>query len=159
MLWLNILSTAPTSCPVNVTAGIVTAKRFTVFWEEVPCLHRNGEINGYTVVARALGEADRVNVSDGGNREATFSGVTPNIQYTVYVAAVNSAGTGPNNSVLVDTPGECGVIEISYIYTLYWHSLELLSNKNWCTFVNTYMTWVLVLALKMNDSSLFASWT
>ena len=75
----------------------------------MPCLHRNGEITGYKVVARALGEVDRVvNVSDGGNRKATFSGVTPNVQYTVYVAAVNSAGTGPNNSVLIDTPGECG---------------------------------------------------
>ena len=56
----NYLSTAPSSGPASVTVGTVTANSITVQWEEVPCLHLNGEITGYTVVARTSGEDDRV---------------------------------------------------------------------------------------------------
>ena len=34
-------------------------------------------------------------VNVGGVRETTFYGLTPSTEYTVQVAAVNSAGTGP----------------------------------------------------------------
>ena len=101
------LSPAPSDGPASVTAGIVTANSITVQWEEVPCLHRNGEITGYTVVAAISGEvvgSVDVDVDDG--REATVSGLTPNTMYNVAVAAVNSAGTGPFNGIIVETAGE-----------------------------------------------------
>ena len=72
----------------------------------MPCLHRNGEITGYTVEARASGEADRtVNVNDGSAREATVSGLNPSTEYTVTVAAVNSAGSGPFSGITITTAG------------------------------------------------------
>ena len=107
---LIILSPVPSAGPASVTAGTVTVNSITVQWEEVPCLHRNGEITGYTVVARTSGEVVKsVNVDVDDGREATVSGLTPNTQYSVSVVAVNSAGTGPDTSIDVTTPGECVV--------------------------------------------------
>ena len=101
------LSTAPSAGPASVTTGTVTVSSITVQWEEVPCLHRNGEITGYTVVGTISGVVVKsVDVDDDDGREATISGLTPNTQYSVSVAAVNSAGTGPASSIDVETPGE-----------------------------------------------------
>ena len=101
------LSPAPSDGPASVTAGTVTVNSITIQWEEVPCLHRNGEITGYTVVTTISGEVVKsvdVDVDDG--REATVSGLNPSNQYSVSVAAVNSAGTGPASSIDIETPGE-----------------------------------------------------
>ena len=102
------LSTVPSAGPASVSAGTVTANSITVQSEEVPCLHRNGEITGYTVVARTSGEDERVvDVNDGNARSATVSGLTPNTQYTVSVTAVNSAGTGPASEIDIMTGNYC----------------------------------------------------
>ena len=74
----------------------------------MPCLHRNGEITSYTVVVTISEEVVKsveVDVDDG--REATISGLNPITNYSVAVAAVNSAGTGPYHSITVETAGEC----------------------------------------------------
>ena len=103
-----LLFPAPSAGPVSVTDGTVTANSITVQWGEVPCLHRNGEITGYTVVARTSGVVVKsVDVDDG--REAIVTGLNPNTQYSVSVAAVNSAGPGPATIINVETPGECVV--------------------------------------------------
>ena len=73
------------------------------------CLNRNGEITGYIVEAITSGEVVRtVNVNDSDARRATVTGLNSSTQYTVEVAAVNSAGTGPFGSIAVQTQGECG---------------------------------------------------
>ena len=100
------LSTAPSAGPASVTAGTVTANSITVQWEEVPCLHRNGEITGYTVVARISGVDDITEFVNGDARSATVSGLEPSTQYTVLVAAVNGAGTSEPTSIMVETGGE-----------------------------------------------------
>ena len=108
LLFYGLLSTAPSSTVILLSAGTVTAKSIIVQWEEVPCLHRNGEITGYTVVARTSGEDERVvNVNDGNARSATVSGLTPSTQYTVSVAAVNGAGTGPTSEIDIMTCKYC----------------------------------------------------
>ena len=97
----------PSAGPVSVTAATVTVNSITVQWEEVPCLHRNGEITGYRLVANTSGEVVKyVHVDADDSREATISGLNPNSNYTVDVAAVNSAGIGPSASINVETPGE-----------------------------------------------------
>ena len=104
LLFYVLLSTAPNSTVISLSAGTVTANSITVQWEELPCLHRSGEITGYAVVARTSGEDERVvNVNDGNARSAIVSGLTPNTQYTVSVTAVNSAGTGPPSGIDIMT--------------------------------------------------------
>ena len=95
----------PSAGPASVTAGTVTANSITVQWEEVPCLHRNGEITGYTVVAR-IGMTDITELDSGDARSATVSGLEPSTLYTVLVAAVNGAGTSEPTSIMVETGGE-----------------------------------------------------
>ena len=99
-------STVPSAGPASVTAGTVIANSITVQWEEVPCLHRNGEITGYTVVARTSGEDDITEFFNGDARSATVSGLEPSTQYTVLVGATNGAGTGQPTSIIVETGGE-----------------------------------------------------
>ena len=100
------LSTAPSAGPASLSPATVTFNSITVQWEEVPCLHHNGEITDYRIMARASGGEDRaVNVNDGNARTATVSGLNSNTLYTISVTAVNSAGTGPATNINVDTPG------------------------------------------------------
>ena len=104
-------STAPTAPPASVTETAAASTSVTVQWEEVPCLDRNGEITDYQVVATnpqgmAVGTAD----VDVAARQATISGLTPSTQYTVSVAAVNSAGTGPIRVISIETTGEINVV-------------------------------------------------
>ena len=104
-------STAPTGPPASVTQTTAASTSVTVQWEEVPCLDRNGEITDYQVVTAnsqgmAVGTAD----VDVAVRQATISGLTPSTQYTVSVAAVNDAGTGPIRGISIETTGEIIVV-------------------------------------------------
>ena len=70
----------------------------------VPCIHRNGDITGYSVRHSGGGSTQTLNVSGGGLMVATITGLTPSTEYTIEVAAVNSAGTGVYDSVNFKTP-------------------------------------------------------
>ena len=90
---------APSAPPTSVNLSDVTSSSITVQWGAVDCIHRNGDITGYSVQYGVQGsaEGDRTVVmasedSSGGMHE--ISGLTPSTNYTIEVAAVNSAGTG-----------------------------------------------------------------
>ena len=69
------------------------------------CIHRNGDITGYSVLLMTSGENDRIVVVDD-VREATISGLTPSTEYIVSVAAVNSQNTGPySDDIVTSTSG------------------------------------------------------
>ncbi|CAI8051475.1 Tyrosine-protein phosphatase Lar-like, partial [Geodia barretti] len=96
---------APTGAPGPITLVTVTLNSATVQWGEVPCPQRNGEITNYTVTATKLGGMEEGTASvDADARQATISGLTRSTIYTVSVAAVNSAGTGPSTTLPVETP-------------------------------------------------------
>ena len=104
--WFVLSSTAPTGAPDGVSEVSVTANSITVQWGEVPCLHQNGEITGYTVEVSLSGMiVVTVSVNDGSAREGTVSGLTPTTQYTVTVAAANSVGYGPFSGISIATAG------------------------------------------------------
>ena len=91
--------TAPTGLPTSITTTS-TRNNITVMWEEVECIHHNGDITGYSL--RVMGEND-INVT---LRETTISGLSPSTIYNVSVAAVNNIGTGPYSDVImVETLG------------------------------------------------------
>ena len=98
--------TVPTGLPTSVRNGTVTASSITVHWGEVPCLHRNGEITGYIAEAVRNGMGEGTASVSSGFRQATISGLSPSTSYSVQVAAMNGAGTGPYSGAYVRTSGE-----------------------------------------------------
>ena len=113
------LFTVPSDGPASISPGTVTANSIAVQWEEVPCPNHNGDITGYTVVARTNGVDDVfVNVDV---REATLSGLNPSTNYSVTIAAINSAGTGPYHGIIVKTSGEYNnIVRIVVNLNLMW---------------------------------------
>ena len=81
---------APSAAPTSVSVSEVTSSSITVQWSAVDCIHRNGDITGYSVRYGA----QTVSVSRGGATMTTISRLESSTTYSIEVAAVNSAGTG-----------------------------------------------------------------
>ena len=97
--------TAPSAPPNDVSISAVTSSSITVQWEMVPCIHRNGDITGYSVQYTGGGSTQTMNVSGGSVLEAILTGLSPSTEYTIKVAAVSGATTGVDSeSITADTP-------------------------------------------------------
>ena len=72
----------------------------------VPCIHRNGEITGYSVRYGVQGQSiQTMTVSGGDTIMTTISSVMSFTNYSIEVAAVTSAGIGPySDPITVETP-------------------------------------------------------
>ena len=145
-------SSAPTDSPMP-REGTVTARSITIEWDELACLDRNGVITGYTVEARASGEADRtVNVNDGSAREATVSGLTPTTAYIVSLQAVNSADSGPIRSIAIETPGESVWFPLTYYHTMFSSPDGLSVSVTSSTTTSLTISWALVEGVTADSS-------
>ena len=102
---------APSAAPTSVRVSAVTSSSITVQWGVVDCIHRNGDITGYSVQYGVVGSGstETVSVSGSSVTEATISSLMLSTNYTIQVAAVNSAGTG----VYSDPPTTAETISIS----------------------------------------------
>ena len=87
---------APSAPPTSVSTSDVTSSSITVQWGAVDCIHRNGDITGYSVRygVQGSGSTQTESVSGGATTEAIISGLAAGTNYDIEVAAVNSAGTG-----------------------------------------------------------------
>ena len=95
--------TAPSAAPSNVRATS-TSSSITVQWEMVPCIHRNGEIIGYSVRYGVQGQSIQTIPVSGGDTTMTISSVMSSTNYSIEVAAVTRAGTGPySDPITVET--------------------------------------------------------
>ena len=90
-----LLSAAPSGPPTSVSATS-TSTSITVQWGAVDCIHRNGDITGYSVQYGVVGSGSTqtMSVSGGDASQTTISGLRPARTYSIQVAAVNSAGIG-----------------------------------------------------------------
>ena len=98
---------APSAPPTSVSVSEVTSSSITVQWGPVDCIHRNGDIISYSVQYGEVGSGSTqtIPVSGGSATEATISSLMLSTTYSVQVAAMNSAGTGPYTSPLtIETP-------------------------------------------------------
>ena len=86
------LPPAPSAAPSNVRVIGVTSSSITVQWGMVPCIHRNGEITGYSVRYSGGGSAQTMAVTE---REATIEGLMSSTTYSIEVAAANDPIIGP----------------------------------------------------------------
>ena len=87
-----MLIPGPSAPPDGVTADGMSTN-ITVHWGSVPCIHQNGVITEYSVRYGVEGSGSTQTMAATGNG-ATISELTPTTNYTVEVAAVNSAGVG-----------------------------------------------------------------
>ena len=90
-----VIAAGPSAPPSDVTAdGMSTS--ITVQWGAVPCADQNGPITGYSVRYGEMGSgsSQTVTVSGASVTEVTLSSLLKYTNYSVRVAAVNSADTG-----------------------------------------------------------------
>ena len=87
---------APSAPPSSVRVTDVTSSTITVQWGMVPCIHQNGPIIGYSVRYGVMGSgsSQTVTVSGASVTKVTLSSLLKYTNYSVRVAAVNSADTG-----------------------------------------------------------------
>ena len=105
---------APSAPPTSVSTSDETLSSITVQWGAVDCIHRNGDITGYSVRygVQGSGSTQTESVSGGATTEATISGLTPSTNYSIEVAAVNSVGVGSySNSITVETDSESSLFQ------------------------------------------------
>ena len=101
---VHLFPPAPSAAPTSVSVSEVTSSSITVQWGAVDCIHRNGDITGYSVRygVQESGSTQTVSVSGGGAMQTTISGLMPSTTYSIEVAAVNSAGTGMYSDAVAD---------------------------------------------------------
>ena len=100
---------APSAPPTSVSTSDVTSSSITVQWGAVDCIHRNGDITGYSVRygVQGSGSIQIESVSGGTTNKFTISELESATTYKIRVAAVNCAGTGVySDPVFVLTSGE-----------------------------------------------------
>ena len=90
-----LLSAAPSGPPTSVSATS-TSTSITVQWGAVDCIHRNGDIKGYSMQYGVVGSESTqiMRVSRGDTSHATISRLESSRTYSIQVAAWNSAGIG-----------------------------------------------------------------
>ena len=100
------MGAVPSAPPAGLTAFNVVPTSYSVQWENVPCIQRNGDITGYSVRYGVLG--------NGGMETLTMvvpdvlmnnlMGLVPDTSYLVQVAGVNGEGVGEYGEITVTTP-------------------------------------------------------
>ena len=83
------LHVAPSSPPANIQVSSTSHTSITITWDRVPCVHRNVEINEYTVIYGPTGTDSRsvFSVTDTNNRMFTAITLIPRTSYTIQVIA------------------------------------------------------------------------
>ena len=81
----------------------MTSSSITVQWGAVPCIHRNGDITGYSVQYGVVGSESTQTMTVSGVVSGgmyTVSRLKQLTNYTFKVAAVNSAGIGVYSNII-----------------------------------------------------------
>ena len=98
---------APSEPPTSVRVSEVTSSSITVQWGPVDCIHRNGDITGYSVQYGEVGSGStQTMLVSGTPRRYTISGLMSSTMYSIEVAAGTSNGTGPSAAVIQLTDGK-----------------------------------------------------
>ena len=105
---LYFLPSAPSAAPNAVMVTMTTDTTITLQWGEVDCTDHNGEITGYSVTYGVEGSDSPQTMDVPGDdvTETTIQNLMSSTTYSIEVAAVNSAGTGPyGDSITAETDG------------------------------------------------------
>ena len=119
-----LFSAVPSGSP-TVVSTTSTSTTITVHWEPVDCIDHNGVITGYSVQYEEVesGTSETLSVTDGSTLQLLIEDLSTTTNYSVAVAAVNSADTGPySDSYLITTDSMWHQTSHKIIY----HCLDLL---------------------------------
>ena len=88
---------------------VLTSSSIFVQWGAVDCIHRNGDITGYSVLYGVVGSGSTQTMSaSGDSTSVTISSLISSTTYSIQVAAVNSAGIGVySDHFIVQTTSKC----------------------------------------------------
>ena len=114
---------APSAPPTSVSTSNVTSSSISVQWGPVDCIHRNGDITGYSVRYGVVvnGSTQTMIASGGDSTEANITGLMPSTNYSIEVAAVNNVNTGVYSIPLsVITEGKPTCISEAEMSTKLW---------------------------------------
>ena len=103
-------SSAPSAPPSSVNTTVENSTSITVQWGEVPCIHQNGVITGYSVQYGVMGSGNTMTlpVDGAATTEAIITGLTPSTTYSISVAGVNDQLIGTYSSAVNElTEGVC----------------------------------------------------
>ena len=106
MCVISSLSPVPSAPPAGITAVNVVPTSFSVQWENVPCIQRNGDITGYSVRYGVLGNGSMETLTIVGPYVlmTNLTGLVPDTSHLVQVAGVNGQGVGEYGEITVTTP-------------------------------------------------------
>ena len=90
--------TAPSAPPENITILNTTLFTITVGWDEVPCIHRNGNITEYRIMYNAQDSIVVYDFSVSGT-SARISDLQSDTEYNISVAAMNTAGVSSYRTI------------------------------------------------------------
>ncbi|CAI8037918.1 Receptor-type tyrosine-protein phosphatase F, partial [Geodia barretti] len=103
-LVVSTVEAAPTAPPASLSSSSVTPSSFSIQWGRVPCIHRNGDITGYSVLVHGNGSMQMIDINDPDVLTTDISGLVSDTMYLVQVAGVNGQGTGVYRDLAVTTP-------------------------------------------------------
>ena len=86
----------------------MTGTTITVQWEPADCIHRNGDITSY-LLQYEVQESGNTQTHTAIGAQSTISNLMSSTNYSIKVAAVNSAGTGKFSPAIITVtlPSEC----------------------------------------------------
>ena len=98
--------TVPATPPRDIEV-VAAARTVDVSWRNLLCVNRNGDITGYSVLLAQLGGPISITENVSGRNFFT-DGLTPDSNYSLIVAAINSEGVGVfSDTIFIATdPGE-----------------------------------------------------
>ena len=111
-LYELLLSSAPSAAPNSPRITNVTTSTITIQWNAVECIHRNGDITGYSV---RYGDGNPRQTNDIKMEHLIIIRLNHSTTYTIQVAAVNSVGTGVYSEQL--SISTTGIKYQGYIYS------------------------------------------
>ena len=129
----------------------MTFSSITVQWGAVDCIHRNGNITGYSVRygVQGSGSAQIKDDIGAGATMTIISGLESSTNYSIEVAAVKNADTGIySTSTTLETDGKscciavAGLIDYYMDVYIYIHVREM---KNMYMFIHVDILWVKII--------------
>ena len=101
---MTMIFTAGPSAPPNGVSADGTSTAIRVQWGSVPCIHQNGQITGYSVRYGVVGSGNTETMNVTGSGAMISELIETSTNYSVEVAAVNSAGVGEySDPIMVPT--------------------------------------------------------